>query len=264
MHGLITLFLEVIALAIILLVVGLAVPCILVVASTMIMASIVSMIIIRLAIVAITLVALMVIVIFVATVLLVPQSMAMCCRNMSRTLFLWLLLVPGNLLENTNRLVGRLTLLEEGNHSERVGRYRLVQVGELVQVHLGLREEDLFTLLLRRGYVHHSTEVVALKVAEKLHLRLHELVHWHESGLCCCMKPENQLVANVREPGDGLKVVPDALVEVCLCPICIVQASFHGDPGPLRQAYILKALTQEANQQWTIVLLRIRYSSQNL
>jgi hypothetical protein len=102
---------------------------------------------------------------------------------MSHTLFLWLLLVPGNLLENTSHLVGCLTLLEEGNHSERVGRYHLVQVGKLVLVRLGLRKKDLFTLLLRRGYVHCSMEVVALKVAEKLHSTPHELVHWHESGI---------------------------------------------------------------------------------
>ncbi len=89
---------------------------------------------------------------------------------MSRTLFLWLLLVPGNLLENASRLVGCLTLLKEGNHSEWVGRYRLVQVGELVLVRHGLREEDLFTLLLCHGYVHRLMEVVTLKVAEKLHL----------------------------------------------------------------------------------------------
>ncbi len=177
---------------------------------------------------------------------------------MSRTLFLRLLLFPGNLLKNTSRLVGCLTLLKEGNHSEWVGRYRLVQVGELVLVRLGLREEDLFTLLLRRGYIHHSTKVVTLKVAEKLHLTPHELVHWHESKLFCRTKPANQLVSNVREPGDGLEVVPNALVEVCLRPICIIQALFCDDAGPLHQAYVLKALTQEAKQQWTIVLLRIR------
>ncbi len=77
---------------------------------------------------------------------------------MSRTLFLWLLLVPGDLLKNASHLVGCLTLLKEGNHSEQVGRYRLVQVGKLVLVRLGLREDDLFTLLLRRGYVHRLTE----------------------------------------------------------------------------------------------------------
>jgi hypothetical protein len=70
---------------------------------------------------------------------------------MSRSLFFWLLLVLGNLLKNASCLVGCLTLLEEGNHSEWVGRYCLVQVGELVLVHLRLREEDLFTLLLHRG-----------------------------------------------------------------------------------------------------------------
>jgi hypothetical protein len=256
-HGLITFFLEVIVLAIILLVVGL-VPHVLVVALTTFMALIISMMIIRLAIVAIMLVASMVIAIFVATVLLVAQFTTTCDRKLSRTLFLWLLLVLGNLLKNASCLVGRLTLLEEGNHSERVGTYRLFQVGELVLVRLRLREEDLFTLLLRRGYVHHSTEVVTLKVAEKLHLMPHELMHWHESGLLCRTKPANQLVANVGEPGNDLKVVPDALVEVCLCTICTVWALFHDDTGPLFQAYALKALTQEAKQQWTIVLLQIR------
>ncbi len=100
-------------------------------------------------------------------------------------------------------------------------------------------------------------EVVTLKVAERLHLTPHELLHWHESGLLGHMKPENQLVANVEEPSNGLKIVPDALVEVCLCTICIFWALFCNDAGPLCQAYILKALTQEAKQQWTIVLLQI-------
>jgi hypothetical protein len=85
----------------------------------------------------------------------------------------------------------------------------------------------------------------------------HELVHWHESRLLGHMKPANQLVANVGEPGDCLKIVPDALVKVCLCTICIIWASFYNNAGPLCQAYILKALTQEAKQQWTIVLLQI-------
>ncbi len=167
MHGLVALFLEVIALAIILLVVGLVVPCVLVVASTTIMVLIVLMMIIRLAIVAIASVALMVVTIFVAMVLLVAQFMAMCGRNMSRTLFLWLLLVLGNLLENASRLVSRLTLLKEGNHSERVDRHHLVQVGELVLVRLKLHKEDLFTLLLvwcTRGWVKNSENVKKFRV----------------------------------------------------------------------------------------------------
>jgi hypothetical protein len=176
---------------------------------------------------------------------------------MSRTLFLWLLLVLGDFLKNASHLVSCLTLLKEGNHSERVGKHRLVQVSKLVLVCLRLHKEDLFTLLLCHGYVHCLTEVVTLKVAEKLHSTPHELVHWHESGLLCRTKPGNQLVANVREPGHGLKVVSDALVEVCLRTICIVRASFCNNADPLCQAYVLKALTQEAKQQWVIVLLQI-------
>ena len=219
---------------------------------------IISMTIIRLATVAITSVALMVIAIFVATVLLVAQFMATCGRNMSRTLFLWLLLILGNLIKNASRLVGCLTLLKEGNHSEQGNRYHLVQVGELVLVRLGLREEDLFTLFLCRGYTHCLMEVATLEVAEKLHSTPHEVVHWHESRLLCHTKPANQLVTNVGELGDSLKVVPDALVKVCLCTICIVWASLFVDAGLLCQVYILKTLTQEANQQWTIVLLQIQ------
>ncbi len=143
MHGLVVLFLEVIALAIILLVVGLVVPCVLFVTSTTIMALIVSMMIIWSAIIAIALVALMVVAIFVATVLLVAWFMATCGRNMSRILFLWLLLVLGNLLKNASCLVGCLTLLKEGNHSERVSRHRLVQVGKLVLVCLRLHEKKI-------------------------------------------------------------------------------------------------------------------------
>ncbi len=132
---------------------------------------------------------------------------------MSRTLFLWLLLVLGILFKIASRLVGRLTLLKEGNHSKHVGRHRLVQDGKLVLVCLRLCKEDLFTLLLRCGYVHCSTEVDALEVAEKLYsTMLHELVHWHESGLLGRMKPANHLVANVGEPSNGLKVVPDTFV----------------------------------------------------
>ncbi len=122
---------------------------------------------------------------------------------------------------------------------------------------LRLREEDLFTLLLCCGYVHCPTEVATLKVAEKLHSMPHELVHRLEHGLLGCTKPANQLVADVGEPGDGLEVAPDALVKVVLRPICIVRALFCDDAGPLCQAYILKALTQEAKQRWTIVLLCI-------
>ncbi len=258
MHCLVALFLGVIVLAIFLLVVGLGAFQVLVVTLRAIMALIVSMRIVRLVIVAIALVALMIVTVVTTAMLMVARFMAMRGRNMSHFLFLWLLLVLGNLIKDASCLVGRLTLLKEGNHSEQVGRHHLIQVGKLVLVHLGLRKEDLFILLLHCRYVHHSTEVVTLKVAEKLHSTPHELVHQHESGLLGCTKPANQLVANIGEPGNGLKVVPDALIKVCLHTICIVWALFCDDAGPLGQAHVLKALTQEAKQKWTIVVLRIQ------
>ncbi len=162
---------------------------------------------------------------------------------MSCILFLWLLLVLGNLLKNASCLVGCLTLLKEGNHSERVGRHRLVQAGKLDLVRLRLHEEDLLTLLLRHGYLHCSMEVVALKVAEKLYLMMHEFVHWHESGLLGCTKPANQLVTNVGEPSNGLKVVPDIFVIFFLCTNCIFWTLLCNDAGPFGQAYVLKTLT---------------------
>jgi hypothetical protein len=174
------------------------------------------MTVVRLVIIAIVSVALMIVAVVMTVMLTVARFTAMRGRNMSRFLFLWLLLVLGNLIKNASCLVGCLALLEEGNHSEQVGRHRLIQVGELVLVRLRLRKEDLFTLLLRCGYVHRLMEVVTLEVAEKLHSMPHELVHWHESGLLGHTKPENQLGTNVGEPTDGLKVVPDAFVEVCL------------------------------------------------
>ncbi len=123
---------------------------------------------------------------------------------------------------------------------------------------LRLREEDLFTLLLCHRYIHCSAEVATLEVAEKLYSTPHELMHWHESRLLGRTKPASQLVAFIRESGDGLKIILDTLVKVCLCMICIVWALFHDDAGPLGQPYALKALTHETKQQWTIILLRIQ------
>ena len=122
---------------------------------------------------------------------------------MSRFLFLWLL-VLGNLLKNASHLVGCLTLLKKNDRPEQVSRYHLVQIGKLVLVRLRLCKEDLFTLPLRCRYVQCLTEVATLKVAEKLYLTPHELVHWHESGLLGSTKPADQLVAYIGEPGDGL------------------------------------------------------------
>jgi hypothetical protein len=89
-------------------------------------------------------------------------------------------------------------------------------------------------------------EVATLEVAEKLYLMPHELVHRHESGFLRSMEPANQLVAYVRESGNGLKVILDTrLIKDCLFTICIVWASLCNDAGPLSRAYALKALTHE-------------------
>jgi hypothetical protein len=86
-------------------------------------------------------------------------------------------------------------------------------------------------------------KVVALKVDEKLYSTTHELVHWHERGLLGRMKPANQLVANVGEPGNGLKVVPNTFVDFYLCTICIFWTLLCNDAGPFGQAYVQKTLT---------------------
>jgi hypothetical protein len=214
MHGLVVLFLGVIALAMILLVIGLCALQVLVVTSMAIVVLIILMIIVGLGIIAVMSVASILVAIFMTAMLTVAQFTATCCRKMSNFLFLWLLLVLGNLLKNASHLVGCLTLLKESHHLERVSRHRLVQVSELVLVHLRLRKEDLLTLLLCHGYFHRSTEVATFKVAEKLHSTLRELMHQHECRLLGHTKPANQLVAFIWETGNSLKVIPDAIVKV--------------------------------------------------
>ncbi len=159
-----------------------------------------------------------------------------------------MLLILGDLLKSASFLVGCLTLLKKSNKLERVSRHHLVCIHKLELMHLGLRKEDLFTLLLRRGYFHCSTETTTLEVAEKLYSTPHELMHWHESGLLGRTKPANQLIAYIGKPSNSLEVILNPLVEVCLCTICIVWTSLCNDAGPFGQAYVLKALTHEVKQ----------------
>jgi hypothetical protein len=72
---------------------------------------------------------------------------------------------------------------------------------------------------------------------------MHELMHRHESGLLGRTKPVNQLVANVGEPGNGLKVVPDIFIDFFLRTISIFWMLLCNDAGPFGQAYVLKTLT---------------------
>jgi hypothetical protein len=96
---------------------------------------------------------------------------------------------------------------------------------------LGLRKEDLFTLLLCRGYFQCLTEAATPEIAKKLYLTPHELVHWHESGLLGRTKPVNQLVAYIGKHNDGLKIILDDFAKVCLRTICIIWTSLHDDVG---------------------------------
>jgi hypothetical protein len=179
-------------------------------------------------------------------------------REDEHLLIFWLLFVLGNHLKNTSRFVGRLTLLEKSDELERVLGHRLVCFCKLKLMRLGLRKEDLFTLLLHRGYLHHSMEVATIKIADELYSMPHELMHRHESRLLGSTKPADQLVTDIGEPDDGLKVILDAFVEVCLCTVCIVGALLCNDVHPFGQTYILKILTHQVRQCWTIILQGIQ------
>ncbi len=189
--------------------------------------------------------------------------MALHGRNMSRLLFLQLLFVLSNLLKNASCFVGRLTLLEENNKLGRVHMHHLVCICKLKLMCLWLRKEHLFTLLFCCGQLHGLMGVATLKIADELYSTLHEHKNWHESGLLGSTKQADQLVTNIGEPCDCLKVIHDAFIEVCLCMVCIVGALLHNDVGPFGQAYILKTLTHQVKQCWTIVLLSIQGLSQN-
>ncbi len=89
-------------------------------------------------------------------------------------------------------------------------------------------------------------------------------MHQHEGRLLGSTKPVDQLVADIGEPGDCLKVIPDAFVEVCLYTFCISGALLGNDVCPFSQTYVLKTLTHQVKQCWTIVSLSIQKWSQNL
>jgi hypothetical protein len=120
---------------------------------------------------------------------------------------------------------------------------------------LGLHKEDLFALLLHHWQLHHSTDVTTIKVAEKLYLTPHEPMHWHEGRLLGGTEPADQLVADIGEPDDCLKVIPDALVKVRLRTVCIGGALSGNNTCLFGKTYILKTLTHQVEQGWTIVHL---------
>jgi hypothetical protein len=122
---------------------------------------------------------------------------------------------------------------------------------------LGLCKEDLFALLLHCEHFHHLMDVATVEVAEELYFMPHEVMHRHEGGILGSTKPADQLVADIKEPGDCLKVITDAFVKVHHNMVC-------NGGALLGQTYILKTLTHQNKQCWTIVLLSIQKSSQKL
>jgi hypothetical protein len=123
MYGLVALFLEVIALAIILFLVGLFVLVVLFFATRVIVASIVSMTVVMLLVIAIVLVASMVVAVL-ATMLPVAQIAAVRNGKMSRFLLFWLFFFL-DLLKDSGRFIGSLTLLKKGDEPKWVRVHRL-------------------------------------------------------------------------------------------------------------------------------------------
>jgi hypothetical protein len=69
------------------------------------------------------------------------------------------------------------------------------------------------------------------------------------------------LVTNVWEPGNCLKVIHDTLIEVLLCEVGIVGALLTNNVGQLGKTYVLKTLTHQVKQCWTVFILGFRESS---
>ncbi len=78
-------------------------------------------------------------------------------------------------------------------------------------------------------------EVATVEIADELYLTPHELMHWHEGRLLGGTKPVDQLAANIWEPSNCLKVIPDASVKVCLRMVCVSGASLGNKARPFGQ-----------------------------
>jgi hypothetical protein len=94
---------------------------------------------------------------------------------MSHLLLFWLFVLL-DLVKDADHFIGSLTLLKKGDEPKQVCGHCLV-----FSPTNWLREEDLFTLLLRCGQLHCSMDVATVKVAEELYLMPHEFMHQHEA-----------------------------------------------------------------------------------
>ena len=98
--------------------------------------------------------------------------------------------------------IGVLALLEEADESDVIVGQSFVRLRVLLLMLLRHRKKDLFDLLRLRGQLHRRTKEPFLEVAHELHSSSHVIMHRHECGLSSRTKPADQLVADVREPGE--------------------------------------------------------------
>jgi hypothetical protein len=82
---------------------------------------------------------------------------------MSHLLLFWLLLVLGNLLKDAGCFIGSLTLLKKGYEPKRIHGHHFACFCKLKLMRLGLREEDLFALLLHCGQLHCLADVATVE-----------------------------------------------------------------------------------------------------
>jgi hypothetical protein len=107
---------------------------------------------------------------------------------MIHLLLCWLLLLL-ELVKDTGFFTSGLTMLKKGHEPKSFCGQRLVCLRKRLLMHLGLRQKDLFALLLHCGQLHPLMEIVAIKVAEKLHLRPHKFMHRQERVILGSAKP---------------------------------------------------------------------------
>jgi hypothetical protein len=88
-------------------------------------------------------------------------------------------------------------------------------------------------------------EVAPVELAEELHSMLHKLMHKFECRFLTSVKPMNQLVADIQESGNCLKVVPDTLFKVLLREVSIVGSLLADNVGPPGETYTMKTLTHQ-------------------
>ncbi len=66
------------------------------------------------------------------------------------------------------------------------------------------------------------------------------------------------MFANFWESGNCLKVILDTLIKVLLHEVGIVGALLTNNVGPLGETYVLKTLTHQVKQCWTVFILGFR------